>query len=784
MYVPLNPDVYLAAYNGAYGSMTASMRVPTNQSPAVYAGAAKAAGAWAESFDTEWNGASASPFELDAIGDACESTWDGLNPPNTPAAQTAATYTKQVIPLIASITAASAYLASSVNPGTNDYVIVGLGTAGAPLAKYLSDPLGLNKSVLVLEAGVDLSNDPRVQQGAPFGDFTGGEDPKRSDVFYTNVNDNAQVNPQGYLTGIGVIQTQSGGRMWGGSSGHNYLEAVRGSNNVYDDWGVAAGDASWNYNGLLPLMKKLEHYTSNGSPINLAERGTLGPLFLTQDAQNMPNPFGGPPGNSAPLLAAMAAGSNSPARDDYNDTPTTDPTCNVSTSLSQWYVSPGDNKRSFSATAFMPNTVVDPNTGIGVGGRKLKIVSGATVIKVVIENTPAGPTCTGVLYYLNANPNDVLFAKATVKVILCGGALSDPALLQRSGVGDVALLTSQGIPVVVANPNVGKNLQCHVGTVTAFSADPNPANNPSPLQFLRGFTDLSGTVRHPTSRPNDSERRLQIAMELGFNVLPANVLAALPHVEPFATIFTIAFLVAPKSRGTVKIVSNDALTKPRIDMNFLDPAQPNDSADVVAMMKVIANISLDFTGTMPAWPPATHYPSGAHPNYGPEGGTATEITIDGLTGISPAVIGQTIAITAGASPNVGPWTIVAALSATSVKAVALHPGAAVDLVNRTWVIPAFGIGGAASQVSAVAGSDFKLLDDGRSVYIVTNHCVGTCIMGTSAANAVVDKNLDVFGVNGLSVASNAVMPEITTGNTAYPAYVIGMKKALIEGATI
>jgi choline dehydrogenase-like flavoprotein len=675
-------------------------------------------------------------------------------------------------------------LKNPANPvSTDDYVIVGLGTAGAPLAKYLSDLTGLNKSVLVLEAGVDLSNDPGVQQGAPFGDITAGEDPKRSDVFYTLGAYNAQfAPPQGYLNGIGVIQTQSAGRMWGGSSGHNYLEAVRGSNNVYDDWGSAVADPSWSYNGLLPLMKKLEHYTSNGSPINPAERGVLGPLFLTQDDPNMPNPFGGPPGNSAPLLAAMAAGMNSPARDDYNNTPTTDPTCNVCTSLSQWYVTPGTNKRSFTISAFMPNTVVDHTTGLGVGGRKLRVVSGATVIKVVIENTVGGPKATGVLYYLNANPNEVLFAKANVKVVLCGGALSDPALLQRSGVGDAALLTSHGIPVLVNNPNVGKNLQCHVGNVTAFPADPNPANNPSPAQFFRAFTDLSGTATHPTSRPHDNVRRLQVATELGFNLIPPALKSSLPPIEPFATIFAISFLVAPQSRGTVNIVSGDALTKPLIDMNYLDPAHPTDSTDVVAAMKVIANMSLAFTAAMPFWPPAAHYPAGAHPNYGPEGGTANEITITGLAGMSPAVIGQTIALTAG--PNAGAWSVTGVLSPTSVTAVALNGGAVVDLVNRTWILPAFGLSGATSQVSAVAGSDFKLLDDGRSVYLVANHCVGTCIMGPSIASAVVDKNLDVFGVQGLSVASNAVLPQITTGNTAYPAYVVGLKKALIEGATI
>jgi hypothetical protein len=127
MYIPLNTDVYLAAYLGAYGSMTASMRIPTSQLAATYDNAAKSAGAWAQSFDVAWAGKASSDLQLTAISDASEATWDGRTPPNAANSFLPATYTAQILALIASISAASSYYAANVTPGEqNDYYVNGI----------------------------------------------------------------------------------------------------------------------------------------------------------------------------------------------------------------------------------------------------------------------------------------------------------------------------------------------------------------------------------------------------------------------------------------------------------------------------------------------------------------------------------------------------------------------------------------------------------------------------------------------------------------------------------
>ncbi len=51
---------------------------------------------------------------------------------------------------------------------------------------------------------------------------------------------------------------------------------------------------------------------------------------------------------------------------------------------------------------------------------------------------------------------------AAGEVILCGGAINSPQLLQLSGVGDPAHLTSVGVDVVHELPGVGENLQDHL----------------------------------------------------------------------------------------------------------------------------------------------------------------------------------------------------------------------------------------------------------------------------------------------------------------------------------
>ena len=55
-------------------------------------------------------------------------------------------------------------------------------------------------------------------------------------------------------------------------------------------------------------------------------------------------------------------------------------------------------------------------------------------------------------------------------MILCGGAINTPQLLQLSGVGDQGLLREQGVPLVHHLPGVGENLQDHLEVYIQYAS--------------------------------------------------------------------------------------------------------------------------------------------------------------------------------------------------------------------------------------------------------------------------------------------------------------------------
>ena len=76
----------------------------------------------------------------------------------------------------------------------------------------------------------------------------------------------------------------------------------------------------------------------------------------------------------------------------------------------------------------------------------------------------------------------------------------------------------------------------------------------------------------------------------------------------------------------------------------------------------------------------------------------------------------------------------------------------------------------------VGSSDEEIAADVRRRTEMLYHPVGTCAMG-AGADAVVDAELRVRGVDGLRVADASVMPVITRGNTNAPTYMIAEKAA-------
>ncbi len=463
-----------------------------------------------------------------------------------------------------------------------DYIIVGLGTAGSVLARDLSDPVKgkYKNSVLVLEAGQNRSDDPVVYEGENF--FFDNGDLLAYDSKYAVTKLCPDLNP---LFGYFPNEQFSSGRMWFGSSSHNFMLAGRGSSDRWNDLAIAVGDNQWSYNNLLPLMKSLETY--NGVTDQPADRGTNGPLQVSQ--------YGAPFSPADPFITAIDIVTGAPAQPDYNV-----PSGNIATSPGQIYNYPDFNTRSY-AYDFLPNSILSYQ-GKGQNGRKLSVRSGTFVNRVIFKGTKA----VGVEYFLENNrKGQKVYAKK--KVILCAGAPFSAAILQRSGIGPSDVLSDPkvNIPVLVDNPLVGSGLKEHYGIIFGMTAPENAI----PYPFL---TWCDGRDYFAPAGTGDDIRRFQINYFPTAIVLPAGILSA-GSINPFQpSIGGFVWYLRPESAGTAYIVDNSPFTLPDIRFNLYSDGDLTDtSSDLsasVAAFKMVKAIA-DEAGLTMLYPDASHFVS-------------------------------------------------------------------------------------------------------------------------------------------------------------------------------
>lgn len=423
-----------------------------------------------------------------------------------------------------------------------DYIIVGLGSAGSILARKLSDDL--RTKVLVIETGKSHQTDPiTLSPNWISNASTLLYNPKYA-VTYPVMSSNP-FNPLGayvYSEGVG----------WGGSSSHNFMIAVRGTPYLYDTWATLSGNPTWSYANMLPRMKALEHYfpdpSGSGDP---AQRGFGGPISVTQS----------PPLTQTPLLNALSAAFNAPYTTDYNN-----PDLGVvGTAANQEFKTPAPtSRRSYSNLEFLPiGTIVD-KYGNGLGGRKLKIVSNARVLKFDTRNT-FGPQlrATSVKYVYTGSEYVVLEALLTQKgtLILTSGSINTPRILLSSGIGPAAELEALGIPVKVDSPNVGKNLQDQYGSYA----------------IVTGAVDNLSQVYTDVAYPPDGIRRVQLA----------NI-----EIRPGITQI-IPALLNPKSIGSVTVVDANPLVKPMVTIGiYTDGDETVAGSDLNLMVDVYNKIKI------------------------------------------------------------------------------------------------------------------------------------------------------------------------------------------------
>lgn len=300
-----------------------------------------------------------------------------------------------------------------------DFVITGGGSAGCVLANRLSAD-GKHRVVLV-EAGRDMQPDqiePAILDSYPrIAYFNAKNLWPDIRVFLKPVPHNAPetATPRRYEQG----------RLMGGNSSLNDMQAYRGLPGDYDEW-EDLGVEGWSWKDVLPYFIRLERDMDFDGPLH----GKSGPLPIRRISPKVWPEF-----SKAVAEALTLAG----------HTPLQDQNAQFEDGFYPLAINNIYDRRVSSAIAYLDNsTRARPN---------LTIIPDTTVKSLIVD----GNTVSGVVAH---GPSGAVTIKAK-EVILSSGALHSPAFLLRTGIGPAAHLRSMGVPVIADRPGVGGNLYDH-----------------------------------------------------------------------------------------------------------------------------------------------------------------------------------------------------------------------------------------------------------------------------------------------------------------------------------
>jgi len=389
-----------------------------------------------------------------------------------------------------------------------DYVIVGAGSAGSVLANKLS-ATGTD-SVLLLEAG---PSDRRLYVQMPLG---------YGKVYYDkNVNWKYQTEPVPSLDNQPSYWPR--GKVLGGSSSINAMVYVRGHPNDYHEWSQVA--SGWEWSQVEPVFKRMEDWS--GAPNDY--RGTGGPLSVRDIAAD-----------AHPLCQTYLRAAEQcqiPFNPDYN--------AESMTGAALYQINTKNGLRASAAVCYLRPAMHRHN---------LCVETDAQVSRITFENK----TATGVCYEKNAKLHTV---RARREVIVCGGAINSPQLLQLSGIGPQTLLKRHGIPVVHACNDVGQHLSDHLGADLVCRTNVDTLNQQ--LRPLQGGGFVS--VNESSTTPD-----LQLYFSpVSYTRAPVGT-RPLINPDPFPGFLIGYNPCKPTSRGYLEISSASVKQAPRLYPNYLD----------------------------------------------------------------------------------------------------------------------------------------------------------------------------------------------------------------------
>ncbi len=425
-----------------------------------------------------------------------------------------------------------------------DYIVVGAGSAGCVVAARLSET---GARVILLEAG--------PKDTLPWIHIPAG---MLKLLHHPVVNWNYSAEGTEGSGGRRIHWPR--GKTLGGSSSINGMLYVRGNPADFDGW-AQMGCRGWSFDDVLPYFKKSEDYRQGGDP---EMRGKGGPLKV-EDYRTI-----------LPLTHRFIEGAQEagfPFSKDLNGKVQEGVGYSQMTRKGKW--------RGSTAQTFLKEAQ---------GRSNLRVETNALASRLLFQDRH----CVGVAFLQNGTTVEV---RATKEVILCGGAINSPHLLQISGIGPAEHLRSIGAKVVHDLPGVGGNLQDHyVARVSHRVKDSISINKlargPRLVReiarfFLEGRGALTFGVTTAQIFCRSSPEKASPDLQLLFT--PASYdpskFGALEREDGM----TVAVCpVRPDSRGTIMARTTDPATAPVITPNYL--SDPNDARVLLAGMRFTREI--------------------------------------------------------------------------------------------------------------------------------------------------------------------------------------------------
>jgi choline dehydrogenase len=394
-----------------------------------------------------------------------------------------------------------------------DYIVCGTGSAGCVIANRLAANPAVN--VLVIEAG-GWDDAPSVLDPTKW--FTNlGTERDWGDVAVPSPGVNGRAIPEHM------------GRVVGGGTSINATIWARPFKADLDHWQQVTGDPAWGYEHGLAIYRRLENWQG---PANARYRGKDGPVWV-QPAFD-PSPI-------APALLAAARELKHPVIPDQNGA--REESAGGFALMNQII---RNGQRRNMAQAFLYPVLQRKN---------ITLLTHAHVNRLTLQ----GDRATGVEVSVG---DRVLTIGASREVVLSAGGINSAKILMLSGIGDQTMLAGVGIKTVAHSPEVGENFQDHILHGGCLWEPPEA------LPLRNSGAEVAGFWKSKAGLASPDINIVQIEIPYTSEVLAKDY-------NPPATSWALcAGLVAPKSRGNLRLKSANPSDRPILDAKFL--SHPDD----------------------------------------------------------------------------------------------------------------------------------------------------------------------------------------------------------------